>query len=571
MGQILQNLMSLGRARLIGLGIVGIGILASLLIGLSAAMAPTYRPAYTDLTASSAADIVSVLEQAGFRPRVSADSSVVSLPEESLPRARMAVAQAGLEQDGAPGWELFDSSSGLGMNSFMQRVNRLRALEGELARSIRTIDGVDAARVHLVLAEREAFSRDRPEPSASVVVKFGPGKDMSKREAIAVRNLVASAVPELRADQVTVLSTTGEIILAETPEDDFDAGMQSLQVGIEDRMARNIEAILNARVGAGNARVTVTVDLSKERKVIQDEAFDPDQQVPMSVNTREEQSEGREAGDNPVGVENNIPAALVDNEADQAGSSEASTLTEEVVEYAIGRRQTETVIEPGEVERISVAVLVNGTYSNTGAGTAEYAERSPEELERLTRLVETAIGFNPVRGDAVSIDSMQFAGYGSEFDLASSSSIGDAVKSSIPLAMRLLFGLAVLALVMMAGVRPALARLTAVSEPVPAVAAASLGVAGGQPNEPSATTEADEASAAPPAVPQLPGTVASEAEIQAKSAQPDPEPAGEREYVRLNLVDGAVMKNHLEAVGNLVDQEPDAALSVLRGWLKQAD
>ena len=182
---------------------------------------------------------MAALEQEGFAVQLDSSGAIVSVPQSDVARARMALAEQGLPDEGAPGWELFDNSSGLGMNSFMQQVSRLRALEGELARSIQTIDGIHAARVHLVLPDREAFSRTRPEPSASVIVRGRSTQEIGRRQALAIRALVASAVPDLSPGRVTVLTASGETILA----DDMpgDASFGSTGNAIEDRCRPGVE------------------------------------------------------------------------------------------------------------------------------------------------------------------------------------------------------------------------------------------------------------------------------------------------------------------------------------------
>ena len=197
MQPILNNLLALGRTRLIALGATGVGLVMALFFGLTAVMAPTYEPLYNNLSLAGAGRVVAALEQEGFAVQLDSSGAIVSVPQSDVARARMALAEQGLPDEGAPGWELFDNSSGLGMNSFMQQVSRLRALEGELARSIQTIDGIHAARVHLVLPDREAFSRTRPEPSASVIVRGRSTQEIGRRQALAIRALVASAVPDL--------------------------------------------------------------------------------------------------------------------------------------------------------------------------------------------------------------------------------------------------------------------------------------------------------------------------------------------------------------------------------------
>jgi len=340
---LINNLKALGQRRLMILGGVALGVLLALVLGISAVSQREFAPLYTNLSVSASTSIETTLAGAGFETRMSEDGSSVSVPRADLARARMALAEAGLPIEGDPGWELFDENSGLAMNSFMQKVNRLRAMEGELARSIQTMDGVQSARVHLVLPEREAFSRERPEPRASVIVRPMPGRTITRKQAVSIRNLIASSVAELELGRVTVLSASGETILAETADGDGQATLQSARSGIEDRLAQQIQNILTARVGAGNARVKVNVDLSTAREVIVEQIYNPDQQVVRSTDSRAEQRAGSEGGGN-VGVENNIPAALADP---NTGSSSSQSKSGESVQYEIGNTRREVVREAG--------------------------------------------------------------------------------------------------------------------------------------------------------------------------------------------------------------------------------
>lgn len=569
MNQLLANLSNLGRGRLITLAGAGVGIVLALLFGMSALLAPTYRTLYTDLTPSSASGIVTALEQAGFSPKVSADSAMVSVPEDDLARARMVVASAGLARDGAAGWELFDETSGIGMNSFMQRVNRLRALEGELARSIQSLDGVDSARVHVVLPEREAFSRDAPEPTASVIVRRTGGGRISRNEAIAIRSLVSSAVPDLDPGAVVVTSATGEVILAaEDGAAGVDAGIDSRRAEMERRMARSIETILGARVGAGNVRVQVSAELSNRRRVTMEESYDPDQQVARSVETLEEQAAGQDAGADQVGVQGNIPAGLGGDEAG-GGASESSERLRERTEFEIGSVRSETVIEPGDVERISVAVLVNGIYEENGTNEPDYTARAAEEIARLEQLVKSAVGFSESRGDEVSIDSMRFMDYSMALGDPSRATISQKIAENIPFILRLAFALVVVALMLIFAVRPALNRIfpdqNAIADnrdETPALQNSLDGAtdADGQPTGTGLAVTPDAASKA-----QLPKAVDTNlADVPSGDETPQAD-----DYVRINSVKGLVTRNKIDAVRRTATDESDAVVAVLRGWLNQ--
>ncbi|WP_212522774.1 flagellar basal-body MS-ring/collar protein FliF [Actibacterium sp. MT2.3-13A] len=573
MKSIIDNLAALGRTRLIALAATGLGLMLALFFGLSSVMAPSFVPLYSDLTPAGASRIVSTLEQAGFEVDLSGGGAIVSVPQDDIARARMTLADNGLPNEGTPGWELFDNSSGLGMNSFLQRVNRLRALEGELARSIQTIDGIDAARVHLVLPEREAFSRSRPEPTASVIVRSRANHQISRRQGLAIRALVASAVPSMSPEHVTVLSASGETILADDGDGMGDLSLQSRRAAIEERLARNITGILTARVGAGNARVQVSVDLSSERQVIRQESYDPAQQVVRSTESREETSEGRESAQGEVGVADDLPAELAGGGTGGAGSSNSRTQSNEIVNYEIGATRSETIREPGEIERISVAVLVNGIYSVAKDGSVSYEERGAEELERLGRLVQSAIGYDQARGDAVSVDSLRFMDYSMDVGEPVGTSVGEVISANIMSILRGVFALALVAAVLAFGVRPMMRLLPA------ADAGGALALAGAEAGAgPAALTGAaprpllgaeGAAGGAPKALASAQAAPSQAAEAPRTGTVLEALDEDEGDLIALASVRGGVRRRRLTSIGELVEAEPEESLRVLRHWLAE--
>lgn len=559
MQDLISNLKALGRKRLMILGGVFLGLVLALLLGISSVTTPDMAPLYKNLSPGTATSIETTLTAAGFNASMSEDGASVLVPRNDLARARMVLAESGLPIDGDPGWELFDESSGLAMNSFMQRVNRLRALEGELARSIQTLDGVQSARVHLVLPEREAFSRERPEPRASVIVRAVPGRTIARKQANAIRNLVASSVAELELGRVTVLSASGETILAEATDADGQVTLQSSKAAIEDRLAQEIRNILTARVGAGNARVRVNVELSTAREVIVEHSFNPDQQVVRSTDSRSEQRSGTESGGN-VGVENNIPAALTDP---GGGAKTNQSKSGEAVQYEIGNTRREIVREAGEVRRVSVAVLVNGIYSVDGSEVT-YSERNPEELNRLTELVKTAVGYDAARGDDVSVDSLRFMDYSMEVGDPVSTSLMQQISRNIVPILRGLLGLGIVALVMLLGVRPVLRQLR--ESPTPELPAADGAMA-------LAGPEAEAENAGAPAVAPRSPSYAMAGQNPDRNApgltsvfEPDEDDAS-HEYIETMGVRGSLIKARVEAIQGLAEEKPEEVLRVLRSWL----
>lgn len=527
---------------------IGLGLVFALVFGVGTIMSPSFVPLYNNLSVSAASQVVNTLEQAGFKVKVSGGGSTVSVDQNQISRARMALAEGGLPNEGVPGWELFDQSSGLGMNSFMQKINRLRALEGELARSIQSLSSVKAARVHLVLPEREAFSRVKPSPSASVIVRSRTNAQISQRQALAVRALVAAAVPEMVPEQVTVISSNGEAILASGAESTAGVTMDTISKGVESRLVNNINNILTARVGAGNARVQVAVSLNHETKVTKAQSFDPDQQVVRSTESSEESSNDGKAN-KPVDIGNNLPGSLA---PDASGTTSEAALTREIVNYEIGSSNTETVREAGEIEKISVAVLVNGEYSVDENGVSTYQERSQEELDRLRQLIESTAGFDQARGDSITVDSMQFMDYNNDLSEPVGLSMGQVLSENLASILRGAFAIALIAAVLVLGVRPTLQLMLAVPAKI---------------DESTQIASNDSAPPAPESTPLMPANATGPAGL--------PRGVGTVERIGSDLPplimsDSSAERERITAFTNIVEQEPEESMKIINQWLAES-
>lgn len=561
---LINNLVSLGRQKLMILAGTAVAVILVLLVGLGAVTQHDYTPIYSNLSVTTASSIEGALANAGFRVSVSEDGSAVSVPRSDAARARMVLAETGVPIDGDPGWELFDEKSGLAMNSFLQKINRVRAMEGELARSIQTLDGISSARVHLVLPDREPFSREAPSPRASVIMRPEPGRAITRKQAITVRTLVASSVAELELSRVSVLSASGETILAEGTEGDGQTSMQSAKTAIEDRLAQEIQNILTARVGAGNARVRVNVELTTQREVVIEHTFDPDQQVVRSTESTSENQSGTEEGGN-VGVENNIPAALADG---GAGATSNRSETDEVVQYEIGNTRREIVREAGDVRRMTVAVLVNGIYNVEGSDVA-YAERPLEELNRMTELVKSAVGFEEGRGDSVSVDSMRFMDYSMDLGDPIDITLADRLTESVVPIIRGLLALLITALVMVLAVRPILRRL---DEP-DALELEKGGVLPSPSGDAATSTQELEQSAENRGYPMLPPVKpndgATKATLPSTISQSSEDGTGDQleDYVTKQGIRGSLHRKNIDKIQHLADDNPEEVLRVLRSWL----
>ncbi|MFA8388013.1 MAG: flagellar basal-body MS-ring/collar protein FliF [Pelagibaca sp.] len=542
MKNVIENLAALGRRRLVILGLTGLGVLLAIGVGLSVAMAPTYRPLVTDATAATGSQIFAELERAGLAPRISNDGTMISLPEADIPQARMALAEAGLPPADTAGWSLFDNVSAIGMNSFLQRVNRLRALEGELTRSIKSLDIVEDARVHLVLPERETFSQERPEASASVIVRTRPGRAMERRQALAIRSLVAAAVPDLDPGRVTVLSASGQTILA---EEGTEVGIGDAQLEIEERLRRNIESILGAHVGAENVRVRVTAELDSTRRVVVQESFDPDTSVPRTITSSSEESRSNDADPGAVDVANNL--ATINPAGGGGGSSESRSRQSEERQFSIGSVRSEQVTEAGGIKRLTVAAVINGIWDGT-----TYQERSPQELERLASLVRTAAGIDQGRGDLVTVESFRFAENLALLE-GESGGLSELLALHLGTIVRALIGLTAVSLVLLLAVRPALKQLSAPRE---AEASGGLPALGGLGDEPMAMAVAG------------PMAMGSAFSVPDGTGFADG-PQNADDFVSFSSFSGNVMRQYVDDFSHLVETEPEASMRTIRAWINQ--
>jgi flagellar M-ring protein FliF len=400
---------SLGAARIAAMGAVTlalIGFFSFLLVRMSA---PQMVPLFTDLTVEDSSSIVKDLERQAIKYELKNDGAIVMVPKDQVARLRMKLAESGLPKGGGVGYEIFDKSDALGATTFIQNINHLRALEGELARTIRSIDRVQAARVHLVLPERPLFSRDKVEASASIVLKVRGS--LEPQQVRAIRHLIASAVNGLKPERVSIIDESGRLLAdgAKSANSLEGAGADERKIAFENRLRSEVEAIVSSVVGPGHARVQITADFDVNRITQTSDKFDPDGRVVRSSQTREESSSsGDGTPQGPVSVGNELPGA--DKAA--GGSStprDQNRKSEEIVNYEISRTTKTEVIEAGRVNRISAAVLVDGNYTKNEKGEVVYQPRSKDEIDRIAALVRSAIGFDAKRGDQIEVVNLRFA------------------------------------------------------------------------------------------------------------------------------------------------------------------
>ena len=498
---------------------------------------PQMTTLFTDLSVEDSAGIVKDLERQAIPFELRNDGAVIMVPKDKVTRLRMKLAEGGLPKGGGVGYEIFDKSDALGTTSFVQNINHLRALEGELARTIRAIDRIQAARVHLVLPERPLFSRETPEPSASIVVRVRGS--LEPQQIRAVRHVVASAVSGLKPQRVSIVDEAGQLLADGATGDADNTIADERRTGFEKRMRSQVEAIVSSVVGTGRARVQLSADFDYNKITQTSDRFDPEGRVLRSSQTREESSATAESNAQ-VTVNNELPGNQ--NRDNATPARDQSKKTEETNNYEISRTTKTEVTEAGRVNRISVAVLVDGSYAKNDKGEMVYQERSKEQLDRIAALVRSAIGFDQKRGDQVEVVNLKFAeaplvvAVGEPAGLLGMLQFTkDDVMYVIELGVMMLLGLVVLFMV----IRPLVKRILASEEISSLIGEASM---------PALT----DASAQPAGVP-------SQSLIPNATAQ----------MIDVAQVQGQVHAQSVHRVGELAERNPNETASILRQWLAE--
>lgn len=545
--------------RLALMALVAAGVLAFFIFLTSRLASPEMALLYGELDSQDSGRIASQLDQMKIAYRVSADGTRVFVPAEQIGRLRVAMAEQGLPSGGSIGYEIFDRSEGLGTTSFVQNVNHLRALEGELSRTIRSIAQIQQARVHLVLPERELFSRNQVDPSASIVLTLQGNRTVSRGQVAAIQHLVAAAVQGLRPNDISIVDSSGALLARGAGEEEFDglaSNAEEMRQGYEMRLGRTIEELLEKSVGPGNVRAEVSAEMDFDRVTENAEIYDPDGQVVRSSQTVEESSDSQDGQvAQPVTIGNNLPNADLPDLGEGESSINRESRVEETVNYEISRTVKTHVRESGLVRRLSVAILVNGIVTADENGETQYQARSPEELEQLAALARSTAGYDEARGDSLEIVNMRFADLtesreGTE-DIAL---MGLDQAELMRMAELLVLGLLAV-LVLLLVVRPLLTRvLDGRIAPLPAPQNAGLlaEAAGLQTALPGA---AETPAIAPPARPML-------------AAEPNVTDAIEN-TIDINKVEGKVRASSVKKIGEIVEKHPEEAVAILRNWLYQ--
>jgi len=558
---------SLGAARMAAMAAVTlalIGFFAFLMVQMTT---PQMVPLFTDLSVEDSASIIKDLERQAVPYQLKSDGAIIMVPKDRVARLRMKLAESGLPKGGGVGYEIFDKTDSLGTTTFVQNINHLRALEGELSRTIRSIDRVQAARVHLVLPERQLFSRDKVDASASIVLKVRGA--LEPQQVRAIRHLVASAVNGLKPERVSVIDETGKLLADGATADNQLNGASSdeRKLAYENRLRSEVETIVSSVVGPGHARVQINADFDVNRITQTSDKFDPDGRVLRSSQTREEQSATSDNKEGSVSVGTELPGGSRPQQpADSGSRGDQSRKTEEIVNYEISRTTKTEVIEAGRVNRISAAVLVDGVYNKNDKGEVAYQPRPKEELDRIAALVRSAIGFDAKRGDQVEVVNLRFAettpspinevtGWMSYLQFTKDDIMGAAEKGVMAL-----LGLIVMFMV----VRPLVRRvITPEGAQTPFAAAPAATV-------PAVTAEA--AAAAGMMLPGVNGNITSTGGPNVSIVGGDEAVAiSNRTSAMIDIakVQGQVHAQSVQKVGELADKNPHEAVSIIRNWLHE--
>ena len=364
------------RALLVG-GVLA-GVLSMTLVARWSAR-PDFVVLFSGLGADEAGKILEDLDDAKV-PHEVTSGGTIRVPSDRVGELRLRAAGKGLTGKATVGYEVFDRQN-LGMTDFLQHVNYRRALEGELARTIISLDEIRNARVHLAIPERDAFLRDTKEPKASVIVDLEPGARLRPDQIRGIYALVAASVEGLRPAGVTVVDTTGRELGGGGGSEEFAATNEQLRIEqeVEGHLREKARTILEQVVGEGNSSVQVTAALDFERVERSIENYDPDKTVIRS----EQRITGSGTG----------------------GDSQETVLTN----YEVDKTVQKILGSVGTIKRLSIAVLVNGIEKPGAAGApAQYADRSPEEIATLTAIVQDALGYDETRGDTFEIASLRF-------------------------------------------------------------------------------------------------------------------------------------------------------------------
>ena len=540
---LIQTIRNLGMTRLAIMAGVFVGFIAFFIFIISRVATPDMSLLYGQLDSTEASRIASELDTMGVVYEMRNNGTEIVVPTGDTRSLRLRLAELGLPSKGTIGYEIFDEGSSIGTTNLVQTINNRRALEGELSRTISSLNVVRSARVHLVLPDRKLFSREHTEPSASVLLRMaGPGR-LDREQVAAVQHIIAAAVPGLAPNRVSIVDGKGSLLSRgfedATSAEAIAAKADERRRMFESRMGRRVEELIERAVGFGNVRAEVRADLDFDRVSTNEETYDPDGQVVRSTHTLEESSNSREAEPMSVSVATNLPDAGANTGEGATKASTAENRTEETVNYEISKKTTNHVRETGDINRLSVAVLVDGLRVKNADGNVVYQPRTKEEMDQIANLVKSTIGYDSARGDTIEVINMKFTEVEEppeeDLELFMGFNKQDLLRV-VELVVLSVVGLLFILMV----IRPLVARAF---EALPAAAGAT----------PEGRLLIDDVTGQA----ALAGPMEGEDEDEFE------------ELINIDKVEGRVKASSVKKVGEIVDKHPGEALAIIRSWMYQ--
>ena len=551
MNQLMQTLKNLGVVRLAALGGTILAVIIFFAFMATKMSSGPLALLYSGLDPSDGGSIVSQLDTMKIPYEVSANGTSIKVPTDQVGKLRMSMAQQGLPRGGSIGYEIFDQKDGFSTTSFVQNINQLRALEGELARTISTVNTVQSARVHLVLPKRELFSQTDQKASASVFLKVRGGSTLAKEQVAAIRQLIAAAVPSLETDKISIVDDKGNLLAKAMDRNSAEGEantQEEMRQKFEKAQIEKIEDLLSRSLGYGKARAEVSVEMDFDKVTTSSEIYDPEGQVVRSQLTKSEEGKSTE-NNSSVSTASNLPGG----QSSGGGTNNASNNTEEQVNYEINKTVRSHVRESGSIKKQSVAVLVDGVYEAGADGKQVYKPRSKEELEQIKTLVRSAVNVDATRGDSVEVVNMQFTSAtdgqtaGAEGLMAFMSPEMLRLAESVIMA---LLGLLAILLV----VRPILKQVLEGATNAVGGEAGNM-LSGGAPGGSNLLSAS--------------GASNKMAAIGSSSSGEGEDDNAFEKMIDIQRVEGRVKASSLKKVGEIVEKHPEEAVSIIRNWIYQ--
>jgi len=547
LNQILAALQRFGFGRLAAILGIGAGVAAAL-FAITTGLGQPKALLYSNLDLKEAGSITQALDQGNIKYEVKGDGSTILVPRDQVASTRLMLSSKGLPTAASVGYEIFDNTSAMGQTDFVQQLNRQRALEGELGRTIMGLDGISSARVHLVLPKRQLFEEEANQPSAAVSVGVG-GREPGPDQVRAIQNLVAGAVPNLKPDRVTVVDQHAKTLSG------GDTGMAAEADGrkteVEQRIAKQVKSLVEGVVGVGKARVNVTADVDLAHVTTQKETFDPDGQVTRSESTTDEKSsEGATGGNVQTSAAAKIPGgSTVDPGGDTSNNSGRQ---ESTTNYEISKTVTTEVREPGAVKKIAVAVAVDGVTGppDKKGKPGAYTPRSAAEMAQIEQLVQAAVGYDQARGDVVRVINVKFPSADDAEGVTAANPLMGFDKNDIMRIAELIVLGVVAVLMMLFIVRPLLrGALSGGGGP--------MALLGGGATRPGAGPDGQ------------PLQIAIDPVTGEQMALPGPGNEQLEQKIDIARIEGQVKASSVKRVAEFVDKHPEESVSIIRSWLHE--